>query len=332
VSLPPALAAVMAVLITASCTENVDSTGAGPLSGSVSATREAVTGNPPASSPNRAQQHRAGHTPVRVRARRTVVAAGDIACEPGQRATRTQCRQRATARLAKSFRPRYVLALGDLQYDEGALPAFRRSYDRSWGALKPVTRPVPGNHEYRTPGAAGYFRYFGQSPGSRGYYTFSLKNWRIYALNSNCDAIDCTRQVRWLARNLRTHPRRCTMLTMHHPRYSSGPHGSDPSMSRFWRVALRHRADVALAGHDHVYERLVRMNANGQRDRRGIASFVVGTGGSSLYQFENVVRGSAVRHNTLAGVLALKLGRAQYSWVYKTIDGAVHDRGTRRCQ
>src|SRR4051794_39743632 len=73
----------------------------------------------------------------------TVVAVGDIACPPGAARTDRQCQQSATAQLTRRISPDAVLALGDLQYDEGSLRDFRRSYDESWGPLKPITHPVP---------------------------------------------------------------------------------------------------------------------------------------------------------------------------------------------
>lgn len=50
----------------------------------------------------------------------TVVAVGDIACKPGDATTSTTCRDAATAKLAQSQSPDYVLALGDEQYQVGS--------------------------------------------------------------------------------------------------------------------------------------------------------------------------------------------------------------------
>ena len=45
------------------------------------------------------------------------------------------------------------------------------------------------------------------------------------------------------------------------PCWSSGSgHGSDPRMGRLWQVLFRHGVDVALNGHDHLYERFALMN------------------------------------------------------------------------
>ena len=260
----------------------------------------------------------------------TVVAVGDIACAPGLPATPTSCRQRDTARLAARYAPRRVLALGDLQYPDGSLQQFRQSYRHSWGALKSVTTPVPGNHEYLTPRAAGYYSYFRrQRPG---YYAFDVGGWRVYALNSNCAHIDCRREVGWLRRGMVTSPRRCTAVMMHHPLHSSGD-GEKAWVRRFWEVAYRHDTEIVLAGHDHHYERFRRMNAAGKVVPDGVQSFVVGTGGRSQLRLRGPrPRGSAFRNDSSFGVLALRLGRTGWAWSYTTIKGRVLDSGVGSCR
>lgn len=261
-----------------------------------------------------------------------VVSVGDVACRPGGTVTTKTCRDAATARQARSYRPRFALVLGDEQYQSGRATEFRGGYDKTWGSLKSVTKPVPGNHEYNTAGASGYYSYFRAQTRSPGYYAFNINNWRVYALNSNCSKINCTTEATWLDRDMSRNPRKCSLLMMHHPLYSSGvDHGDSPQGRRFWKVGLAHRADVVLAGHDHDYERFQRMNADGRPARKGIASFVVGTGGKNLYHTAGLRTGSQVYDAHRAGVLALKLGRVRYGWQYKTIDGRVIDRGMRYC-
>jgi 3',5'-cyclic AMP phosphodiesterase CpdA len=264
----------------------------------------------------------------------TVVAVGDIACPPGMTRTSRQCHQADTAALTEKIGPDAVLALGDMQYESGALSDFRHSYAESWGALKSITYPVPGNHEYRTAGAAGYYHYFRhRQPGAPGYYTTTLGSWRLYALNSNCDLISCGREARWLRRKLDKHPSRCALLTMHHPRYSSGSeHGSDPLDRRFFRIADRRGVEVALAGHDHDYERFRRMDADGHVTKDGIMQFVSGLGGRSIYPFGRRVPGSAYQFNHQFGVLKLRLERTSYHWAFKTVGGTTLDEGHRACR
>lgn len=262
-----------------------------------------------------------------------VVTVGDIACEPGSAVTTTTCRDAATAKLATAYNPRYVLALGDEQYQSGALTDFTQAYDKTWGRLKSLTKPVPGNHEYRTTAAAGYFSYFQAQTTAPGYYAFNVNGWRIYALNSNCSEIDCAGEAAWLDQDMTANPRLCTAIMMHHPLYSSGAeHGDSPEGRPFWKVALAHHAELALAGHDHDYERFRKMNATGGFTKNGLTSFVVGTGGKSLYGTRGIRAGSVVFTNRRAGVMALRLGKSRYAWEYKTIDGRVRDSGVRDCR
>ncbi|MEO5708255.1 MAG: metallophosphoesterase [Nocardioidaceae bacterium] len=262
-----------------------------------------------------------------------VAAAGDIACAPGEKVSATTCRAADTARLVRQFRPRYVLALGDIQYDDGRLADMRTAYATTWGRFTSRTRPVPGNHDYHQDRAAGYLAYFQQQTGGRSYYAFDVGRWRFYALDSNCSDMDCDTEAAWLEEDMAANPRACTAIAMHHPRYSSGAeHGDSTSVRALWAVALDHHVDLALAGHDHDYERFVAMDADGHVTPSGLVSFVVGTGGKSLYDEGRRHEGSVVFYNDRAGVLDLKLGADSYGWRFRSVDGTRVDSGVRRCR
>jgi 3',5'-cyclic AMP phosphodiesterase CpdA len=214
-----------------------------------------------------------------------------------------------------------VLTLGDNQYENGTLAKFRRSYDRSWGRLKGRTRPAPGNHDYRTRRAAGYFDYFGARAGrrSRGYNGFNLDGWHLIALNSECTQVGgCgsgSRQERWLRADLAAHPARCVLAYWHKPRFSSGMHGNDPTYAAFWRALYKAGAEVVLVGHDHDYERFAPQTPSGRADRaRGVRQFVVGTGGKTHYGFRRIRANSQVRNSNTFGVLRLTLHASGYDW------------------
>lgn len=262
-----------------------------------------------------------------------IAAAGDIACAPGYNKTKKTCRHRATARLITRTGAAAVLTLGDNQYEVGAYTAYQQSYARHWGRFHRKVYPIPGNHEYGTARAEGYFSYYGaRAHGHPGYYAYNLGRWRVYALNSNCSAINCAKEATWLRNDLAANRRRCVLAYMHHPRFSSGAHGSSTAVTRFWTPLFQQRADVVLGGHDHVYERFARMNPAGGLTKAGIRSFVVGTGGKSLYGFRtNAVDGSRVRVNGSAGVLFLTLRAGSYRWAFKSISGAVRDSGSAAC-
>lgn len=261
-----------------------------------------------------------------------IVAVGDIACPPGKPVTRTTCRQAATARAAAAIKPARVIPLGDLQYETGNYNAYLGSYAKSWGRFRPITWPVIGNHEYRTPGARGTYRYLAGLITAPGWYRKEINGWQVYLLNSNCDQVDCAAERNWLRNQLITHPSRCALIAMHHPRFSSGfEHGSNPSMRGFWRIARSYGVDVALAGHDHDYERFALLDEDGRRDPKGIHGFVVGTGGKSLYAKGTTAPGSQ-RFISRFGVLKMTLRTYGYSWQFRDTALNVRDSGTSACR
>lgn len=266
---------------------------------------------------------------LRAAAAATVVAAGDIACAPGDSAASWKCQQAATADLIGEIDPKRVIALGDTQYEDGRLADYRQSYADSWGRYKKRTHAIPGNHEYHTSRAAGYFGYFGGA--SPGYHVMTLNGWRVYLLNSNCGDIDCDKQKTWLRNDLVAHPVACSAIALHYPRYSSGQHGSARTMAKFWNIAYNHDVDLALAGHDHHYERFEPMDGRGNQVADGLVSFVVGTGGKSLRGMGTPAPGSAYFRADRFGVLQLKLGTGEFGWRFRTIAGTVRDSGSHPC-
>ena len=267
----------------------------------------------------------------------TVVAVGDIACDPadagynGGAGTATRCRMMATSDLAISLSPAAVLILGDNQYEDGTLAKYQASYDPSWGRLKAITRPIPGNHEYLTAGAAGYYAYFGAPE----YHSSDLGGWHLIGLNSNCAAVGgCgtnSPQGQWLAADLAANPDVCTLAYWHHPRFSSGPHGDDATTADFWTLLQGAGADLILTGHDHGYERFAPQTAFGVADPAGIRQFVVGTGGKNLTAVNIVRANSQVRNYSAFGVLELKLWPDGYKFRFLGVNGAVLDSGRGLC-
>ena len=280
-----------------------------------------------------------GVQPVRDPGSVIIGAAGDIACQPGRRRNSPEvCGMESTAKVLEAIRPDAVLALGDNQYPSGSLADFEASYADTWGAYRAITFPVPGNHEYETPGARGYFGYFGKRAGEpdKGYYSYDLGGWHLIALNSECHQIggcgDSDPQARWLRQDLEAHPRKCVLAYWHRPRFSSGPHGNDRDLDALWRILAGARADVVLAGHDHDYERFTPMNAGGEADPEGVMQFVAGTGGRSHYKFRDPKPTSKARITGHHGVLRLQLTEQAYTWEFTAAPKAeVLDSGNGQC-
>jgi ABC-type transporter MlaC component len=261
-----------------------------------------------------------------------LVGAGDIASCLGEG-------DEATARLLDSI-DGVVFTLGDNAYEAGTAIEFEACYEPSWGRHKARTRPAAGNHDYGTAAASGYFDYFGAAAGDsrKGYYGYDVGPWRVIVLNSNCAEVGgCEQgspQEQWLRAELTAHPRRCTLAYWHHARFSSGPNGSDPSVDAFWRALYDHGVEVALAGHDHLYERFAPQTPDGAADQaRGIRQFVVGTGGARLYPFAGPpIANSEVRNDNTFGVLKLTVRPASYDWQFVPVAGRTFtDSGTGRC-
>jgi acid phosphatase type 7 len=246
----------------------------------------------------------------------------------------------ATAKLLDTIHGT-VFTLGDNAYDSGTSAEFANCYDPTWGRHKDRTRPAPGNHDYFTKGASGYYGYFGAKAGdpARGYYSYNRAEWHIVVLNSNCSkAGGCGKssaQLKWLKSDLRVNKERaCTLAYWHHPRFSSGSeHGSDPRTRSFWRVLYKRHADVIVNGHDHDYERFALQAPDGTRDlRHGIREFVVGTGGKELRPFGSVKPNSQVRSSETHGVLKLTLNPTGYRWKFVPVAGETFtDSGSTRC-
>ncbi|MGI9309120.1 MAG: PKD domain-containing protein, partial [Gammaproteobacteria bacterium] len=68
--------------------------------------------------------------------------------------------------------PGLVFTTGDNAYNGAGASIFNNCYGPTWGRHKYRTRPSVGNTDYGTPGASGYFNYFGPAAGEpgKGYY------------------------------------------------------------------------------------------------------------------------------------------------------------------
>src|SRR6266511_2966187 len=166
-----------------------------------------------------------------------LVGAGDIA----------DCDAEPTAALLDNIAGT-VFTAGDNAYSSGSTSDYANCYDPSWGRHKARTRPSPGNHDYNTSGASGYYTYFGSlaGPSGRGYYSYDLGDWHIISLNSNVSMSAGSTQEQWLRADLAASTKRCALAYWHHPRFSSGTHGSDAMSQPIWQALYDFNADVVV--------------------------------------------------------------------------------------
>jgi hypothetical protein len=96
-----------------------------------------------------------------------------------------------------------VFAAGDNAKAEPPLST-RTATEPTWGRHKASTRPTPGNHEYKAPGAAPYYAYFGNNagPAGRGYYSYNLGAWHVISRNTNVATDAASAQTQWLRQDL----------------------------------------------------------------------------------------------------------------------------------
>ncbi len=209
----------------------------------------------------------------------TLAATGDIACEPddaenagtpaplkcGGDSVGGQPAEYATAQQADAMHPDAVALLGDEQYQVGKLSDFEKSFEQTWGGLRMLERPSPGNHEYYSyakhgdnepaQNGTGYFGYFnghdangtpnaqgqaGDDTGTnQGWYSYNLGNWHIISLNVECESAafgnDCSttgsgllaQETRWLATDLDQNHRPCTVAYWHQPTFTAADSSAD---------------------------------------------------------------------------------------------------------
>lgn len=226
-----------------------------------------------------------------------------------------------------------IFLAGDLAYPNGTLGEFQRCFDPDFGRFRSRFWAAPGNHDYQTAGADGYFTYFADRAGPvrRGYYSVRSATWRVLMLNSQIPIARGSAQLEWVRAELVANPARCTMAVMHYPFDSSGPNGPNPQLRDLWGVMHEQGVDVVVAGHDHLYERHAPQDANGRSDpARGIRLFIAGTGGAPEYG-----RARAAQHSerliSSHGLLRLKLEPALYEWEFMDPRGSVLDRGLNVC-
>ena len=230
-----------------------------------------------------------------------------------------------------------VFTTGDNAYPTGSATDFTNCYHPSWGQHKVRTMPAVGDDDYLTPGAAGYFGYFGAAAGdpSQGYYSYNRGAWHIVVLNSVCAQVGgCAAgspQEQWLRADLAANASADVLAYFHHPRFSSGTsEGPQPQVSALWDALYEFGADVVVNSNEHNYERFAPQSPTGAADPNfGIRQFVVGTGGGQPTGFGAPAPNSEVRDNTTGGVLKLTLAATGYSWQFLPVAGGTFtDSGT----
>ncbi|MCW1908417.1 MAG: metallophosphoesterase [Candidatus Saccharibacteria bacterium] len=280
-----------------------------------------------------------------------VAAVGDISCPPDLPVADDGCQMAAVRDAILRSNPDHVLVLGDLQYNAGEPEHFKTLFSPLWAGLKSRSFAVPGNHEYYTAEAKGYYDYWNDTqPQSKmagetgkGYYSFDLGFWHLFALNSNCEYIggcgEGSDQVRWLRQaSAQNQTKACSLAFWHHPFFTSGRYANDTvsknRSSVFWDTLQQTNTEIVLNGHEHLYERFATQNKDGLQDPNGIRQFVVGTGGYgyAAYPFKEPRLPTHEFGARTFGFLRLELKESSYSWQFIDINDQVLDHGVGICR
>ena len=226
-----------------------------------------------------------------------------------------------------------LLLAGDIAYPSGTMEQYMRCFDPDLGRFKSRSWASPGNHDYETPGATGYFNYFGEraGPDRRGYYAIRESSWQVLMLNSNLPMNRNSPQFEFARHQLTANPARCAMAIMHHPFDTSGPNGPSPNQRDLWEMMYGLGVDVVVSGHDHLYERHAPQDSSQKADpARGIRLFIAGTGGATPYARARAATNSEVLLS-VQGLFRMKLEPALYEWEFMDVNGNVLDRGLNIC-
>jgi len=152
---------------------------------------------------------------------------------------------------------------------------------------------TPGNHEYQgglsnhwRPGFA--FPKNGPDGLEETVYYLDYQCARIVSLNSNERQQE---QVAWLESVLSNNPKTWTILTFHHPMYSSAVGRDNAELRDMWMPIFdKYQVDIVLQGHDHTYarSRLLTVENVGtgvtQQNPESGTMYVVSVSGPKMYK------------------------------------------------
>lgn len=226
------------------------------------------------------------------------------------------------AALIERDHPTAFLYLGDV-YPAGTADDFRDEYVPTFGRLRSLTFPTPGNHDWDNRGV-GYQPYWGRVTHGRPppHYAISIGGWQIVSVSSEDGRDPKAAQVRWLKRRL-AGSGTCRIVFWHRPRFSAGMHGDQPDVDALWRAVVG-RAALVLNGHDHDMQRFAPVD--------GTTEVVSGAGGHGLYRVDPADTRVAWFDDGTYGALRTRLFQRHAALAFVAASGRVLNRFSVPCE
>ncbi len=204
-------------------------------------------------------------------------------------------RQDAVAARLGAWRPDLVIHTGDIVYSRGEWANYASRFFAPYRALlgEVPFYPCLGNHDIRdrsgaeTPALAVFDLPRNGPPGDvpETQYWFDWGAVRFVAVNSNLHSHELARiTAPWLESVLSSAGDRWKIVYWHEPLFTHGD-GNQPSekMREIIPVIDRHRVDLVLHGHNHMYERTRPIfEEKAAADGNGTTYVVTGAGGARL--------------------------------------------------
>lgn len=161
--------------------------------------------------------------------------------------------------------------------------------------------PAPGNHEYSkivkgTPkGLSEYWQpqfalpENGPAEFKENVYYTDYQGMRVITLDTNLRGESLDKQITWLEQVLTDNPNKWTVITFHHPIFSTSPGRDNKEVrNKMLPVIEKYSVDLVLQGHDHSYARGMVTNVSegvNAMSEKSDTVFVVSVSGPKMYDF-----------------------------------------------
>jgi tartrate-resistant acid phosphatase type 5 len=236
------------------------------------------------------------------------------------------------AKVIKSWRPEFIITLGDNNYELGGIEAYDATigrfyheyiapYDGSYGKGADVNRffPIPGHRDWDTDQLKPYLDFF-TLPGNERYYDLVRGPVHLFMIDSDerepDGGTENSKQANWLKQQLANDNSHWKIVCAHHAPYTSH-HVEDVTRMR-WPFK-QWGADAVLSGYYHIYERLY---------VDGLTYLVNGAGGSWVSDFGDIDPNSRVRYNGDFGALMIEANNRYLSFKFINRKGLLIDSYT----